>query len=629
MLINLYKYWGSKTCRKSKIPKIQTPAKLSNYRPIACCNVINKCISKVITERIKKFLGKLVSQNQSAFINRQIHDNILISQELLKGYGRKSGPKRVALKIDLQKAYDTVNWSFMEDILKGFGFPERMVNWIMVCVTSTSFSLAVNGKSCGFFRGGRGLRQGDPMSPYLFTLVMEILNLLMIRKIKSNGLFQYHFGCKHLKITHVCFADDLLMFCDEDPDSVKTIKEVIDEFGSVSRLLPNYNNSTIIFGSMNAEDRQMYWATVFLLPQSVIEDINRLLKGFLWNQSDKSNGKAKVAWKNLCMPKSKSGICLKNLSVWNKAMISKHLWYVAADKDTLRVKWINTVKLKGRSIWEISEEVSDSWGWRNILKIRHKVRRHFFMKVGNGAKTPVWFDYWSNLGVLSEVISYRDLYDARMETNLTLKDFWKNHKGQWPVEWSSLFPMITQIYNITLIPDKRDDLWWKSNDGNIPKHEFIPWLAIKGNPTTQDKIRKWGTYDMLACPLCINDIDLHNNLFFSCDYADRFWHLVKRQIDVKSNGSNWEAIVNEFATMKNGNTIKSVIRRLCLAASIYLLWQERNNILFKYVKRRVDELFKSIFETVKIRLSSLKVKRSTEVHKIEVNWNIKLNSPTA
>ncbi|GKB93812.1 RNA-directed DNA polymerase, eukaryota, reverse transcriptase zinc-binding domain protein, partial [Tanacetum coccineum] len=300
------------------VPKIQTPAKLSDYRPIACCNVINKCISKFITERIKKFLGKLVSQNQSAFINRQIHDNILISQELLKGYGRKSGPKIVALKIDLQKAYDTVNWSFMEDILKGFGFPESMVNWIMVCVTSTSFSIAVNGKSCGFFRGGRGLRQGDPMSPYLFTLVMEILNLLMIRKIESNGLFQYHFGCKQLKITHVCFADDLLMFCHGDPDSVRTIKEVIEEFGSVSRLLPNYNKSTIIFGSMNADDRQIlsyagrlqlvasifesiqvYWATVFLLPQSVIEDINRLLKGFLWNQSDKSNGKAKVAWKNL------------------------------------------------------------------------------------------------------------------------------------------------------------------------------------------------------------------------------------------------------------------------------------------------------------------------------------------
>nr|GEX21518.1 RNA-directed DNA polymerase, eukaryota, reverse transcriptase zinc-binding domain protein [Tanacetum cinerariifolium] len=108
------------------VPKIQTPAKVSDYRPIACCNVIYKCISKVLTERLKKCLGKLVSQNQSASIpNRQIQYNILISQVLLKVYDRKNGPKRVALKIDLQKAYDTVNWNFLEDILNGFGFHEK------------------------------------------------------------------------------------------------------------------------------------------------------------------------------------------------------------------------------------------------------------------------------------------------------------------------------------------------------------------------------------------------------------------------------------------------------------------------------------------------------------------------
>ncbi|GKA93351.1 RNA-directed DNA polymerase, eukaryota, reverse transcriptase zinc-binding domain protein [Tanacetum coccineum] len=109
------------------VPKLQTPDKVSDYRHIACCNVIYKCISKVLDERLKKYLGKLVSQNQSAFIpNRQIQDNILISQELLKGYNRKNGPKRVALKIDLQKAYDTVNWNFLEDILNGFGFHRKM-----------------------------------------------------------------------------------------------------------------------------------------------------------------------------------------------------------------------------------------------------------------------------------------------------------------------------------------------------------------------------------------------------------------------------------------------------------------------------------------------------------------------
>ncbi|GKE04927.1 RNA-directed DNA polymerase, eukaryota, reverse transcriptase zinc-binding domain protein, partial [Tanacetum coccineum] len=130
-------------------------------------------------------------------------DNIMLAQELFKGYDRKVGPKRVALKVDIQKAYDTVDWSFLENILKGFGFHETMVKWIITCVTTTSFSISINGVSSGYFRGGRGLRQGDSMSSYLFTLVMEILTLIIKDKVEHNRDFQYHFGCRKLKITNV------------------------------------------------------------------------------------------------------------------------------------------------------------------------------------------------------------------------------------------------------------------------------------------------------------------------------------------------------------------------------------------------------------------------------------------
>nr|GEX27441.1 hypothetical protein [Tanacetum cinerariifolium] len=113
------------------------------------------------------------------------------------------GPKRIALKIYLQKAYDTVNLNFVEDILRGFGFHVRMVEWIMKCITFTSFYISVNGESCGYFKGGR---------------------------------------------------DDLLMFCHGDVEFVRVIKETIEEFGNVSGLIPNYSKSIVIFGGINEEE---------------------------------------------------------------------------------------------------------------------------------------------------------------------------------------------------------------------------------------------------------------------------------------------------------------------------------------------------------------------------------------
>ncbi|GKD87001.1 RNA-directed DNA polymerase, eukaryota, reverse transcriptase zinc-binding domain protein [Tanacetum coccineum] len=109
------------------VPKIPTPGKVSDFRPIACCNVLYKCISKILTTRIKGVLGKLVGENQSAFIEgRQITDNILLSQELFRGYNRKHNIKKVSFKIDLQKAYDTISWDFLKEIIVMFGFHEKM-----------------------------------------------------------------------------------------------------------------------------------------------------------------------------------------------------------------------------------------------------------------------------------------------------------------------------------------------------------------------------------------------------------------------------------------------------------------------------------------------------------------------
>ncbi|GJZ47047.1 RNA-directed DNA polymerase, eukaryota, reverse transcriptase zinc-binding domain protein [Tanacetum coccineum] len=130
-----------------------------------------------------------------------------------------------------------------------------MVNWIMTCVSTSAFSICVNGVSHGYFKGGRGLRQGDPMSPYLFTLVMGIFNLVMIKKIEDSHNFKYHFGCKEIKLTHLCFVDDLIVVCNGDKKSLEVVKDALNDFSMVFGLFPNLSKSTICFGSINERDK--------------------------------------------------------------------------------------------------------------------------------------------------------------------------------------------------------------------------------------------------------------------------------------------------------------------------------------------------------------------------------------
>ncbi|GKD27094.1 putative reverse transcriptase domain, reverse transcriptase zinc-binding domain protein [Tanacetum coccineum] len=121
-----------------------------------------------------------------------------------------------------------------------------MVAWIMECVT-TSFLISINGSIHGHFKGKRGLRQGDPLSPYLFTLVMEVLTLMLQRRVRDSNQFTYHRYCSKLDLINLCFLDDLFLFAHGDVNSVMVIKEALDEFKCASGLIPSLPKSTAYF----------------------------------------------------------------------------------------------------------------------------------------------------------------------------------------------------------------------------------------------------------------------------------------------------------------------------------------------------------------------------------------------
>ncbi|KAL2234689.1 UNVERIFIED_CONTAM: hypothetical protein Sindi_1201100 [Sesamum indicum] len=192
------------------IPKVHSPMNVGDFRPISCCNVLYKIIAKLLVQRLSVILDKLISPCQAAFVSgRSIGDNIMLAQELFTGYNQTHLPPRCTLKVDIRKAYDTVEWNFLIDVMELFGFPHTFVKWIEECVTTPSFSVGLNGKPHGFFTGARGLRQGDPLSPYLFVLVMEVLQLGFVQLIDQDELFSFHWKCDAARIFQPGFADDL------------------------------------------------------------------------------------------------------------------------------------------------------------------------------------------------------------------------------------------------------------------------------------------------------------------------------------------------------------------------------------------------------------------------------------
>lgn len=132
-------------------------------------------------------------------------------QKLTKGFNRKGGKPKCMIKIDLKKAYDIVSWDFVEEMLAALQFPWKFIRWVMMCIKSTSFSLMINGALCGYFKGKKGLRQGDPISSLLFVICMEYLSCILIQ-VGNLPNFKYFQGCGTLKIYHMCFVD-LILFC--------------------------------------------------------------------------------------------------------------------------------------------------------------------------------------------------------------------------------------------------------------------------------------------------------------------------------------------------------------------------------------------------------------------------------
>jgi hypothetical protein len=231
------------------IPKVKDPQRLKDLRPISLCNMLYKIISNVLANRLKVFLHDIISPNQSAFVpGRLITDNVLVANEMTHYLQNKRRGEEgcCALKLDMSKAYDRVEWDFVETMLRQLGFDDALVEILMRCVRSVKYRIKINGELTQVITPQRGLHQGDPLSPYLFLICAEVSSLL--HHAERNDLIQGIRICNGApSVSHLLFADDSLILMKATSSNASCFSDVLELYEACFGQQINKEKSSIMF----------------------------------------------------------------------------------------------------------------------------------------------------------------------------------------------------------------------------------------------------------------------------------------------------------------------------------------------------------------------------------------------
>ncbi|GJU71911.1 reverse transcriptase, partial [Tanacetum coccineum] len=232
------------------ILKTPAPETITQFCPISLCNFIYKIISKVLSNRLKPLMSKIIYPRQSAFIpGRQIQDSIVVANEAFHYIrNKKHGEQSVmALEVDLNKAFDRVEWDFLFVVLSKMGFGDVWCDWIRACLTTYELEFMVNGDSVGVIKPQRGLRQGDPISPYLFIIVADVLSRQILKAMSLGTLSCIKMAHNCPFISHIFFADGSLFFLKASHVECTALVSILNSYCAASGQTVNFQKSSTFF----------------------------------------------------------------------------------------------------------------------------------------------------------------------------------------------------------------------------------------------------------------------------------------------------------------------------------------------------------------------------------------------
>ncbi|GKV02020.1 hypothetical protein SLEP1_g14507 [Rubroshorea leprosula] len=428
------------------IPKKNNPIELKDYRPINLIRCVYKLLAKVLANRLKAVLSEIISETQSAFLGgRQLADSVLALNEVVDEI-KKSKQKAFVFKADFAKAYDCVDWAFLDWMMERFGFGVRWRGWIMECLSTAKVSVLVNGSPTEEFEIGKGLRQGDPLSPFLFLMVGEGLHGL-IRKSEEEGLFRgVEVGKKGLVVSLLEFADDTVILGKADGENVFMVKAVLRWFELMSGLRINFSKSSVYgfnvstrwLNGMACSLRCGVGKTPFLYLGLPIGG------GFCGGGAGLSRKIPWVKWDVVCGNKAQGGLGVSDLRRKNWALLGKWWFRFGDGVGSLWKRVVREKYYEGRCEVDITaiSNLRVSKVWKDIISIggrsvrlRNMLGNGFRWEVGCGSRVGFWREKWAGDNSLRDLCPRLFALAANKEGLVGDMGEWVGDRWQWNLVW--------------------------------------------------------------------------------------------------------------------------------------------------------------------------------------------------